>query len=799
MASKYAIETVFRMIDNITAPLDKIGIKGNKVGNKLKNDFSGAQKKVAEFGKEITKAVATAAAGIGAGSVITFSVKGIKDAGELSTAMAKVGTVANTTPEALDGMQKALLKVSNATGIAATELAGAQYEAIRAGIDAASSVDFVSVATKAAKGGFTDTATAINGITTVLNAYGLKADQATKISDQMMIAQHLGKTTFGEIAESIGSVIPIASSLNIGTDELLSSVATLSSSGIGAGKAMMGIKGILSSIIKPSAEASKMAKSLGIDFSEASLKSKGLKGFLDMATKATGGDQKKLTELFGSKALNSLTVLTGKGSSLFDKSMKAMASSAGATNEAFEKMDATPAERMDRLLNKVKNAGINLGGALSPVVEKMVDKISEFADELNKVDFKPIADKAGKVAEKIADFAKLLWNLRVPILAVIATVLLYKGAIFAAALVQSAINNAIKIGKAVTLAYNVVTNGTAAIIRSVSSGQALWTLRLYASIAAEKIGAAATAVFSGAVRLLNFLFVSSPIGWIILGIAALVAIVIICAKNWDKITAAVSTAWKWITKTATAIWNMATGALSSLIGKIDQNSNKILGFIAIFTGPFAFVISAIKELVTNWDFVTNAFKSDGILGGIKAIGSAILSGIMAPIQGILETIGKIPGIGKWAADAASKMQGVRDQLTGKTPQTIAVVQKVIPATTGAIAPTGKTPQAIAVVQKVIPASTGAIAPIAATTRTIASVSSQPRGFNIPGDNNRQISSSVASPVAPVTNRDVMESYQEKVSRSRVDVVVGAEKGATAKVSKGAPPPDVKLTRSGGKK
>ena len=40
MASKYAIETVFKVIDNITAPLDKIGVKGKVVGRTLKNEFT---------------------------------------------------------------------------------------------------------------------------------------------------------------------------------------------------------------------------------------------------------------------------------------------------------------------------------------------------------------------------------------------------------------------------------------------------------------------------------------------------------------------------------------------------------------------------------------------------------------------------------------------------------------------------------------------------------------------------------------------------------------------------------------
>ena len=96
------------------------------------------------------------------------------------------------------------------------------YQAISAGIDTANSVDFVGTAIKAAKGGFTDATIAVDGLTTVLNAYGKKASEATNISDQMLVAQNFGKTSFGEMASTMGQVIPIASSLNVATEDLFS-------------------------------------------------------------------------------------------------------------------------------------------------------------------------------------------------------------------------------------------------------------------------------------------------------------------------------------------------------------------------------------------------------------------------------------------------------------------------------------------------------------------------------------------------------------------------------------------------
>ena len=151
--------------------------------------------------------------------------------------------------------------------MAAEDLNEALYEAISASVDTADAMDFLKVATMAAKGGFTDTQTAVDGLTTVLNSYGLEASEADRIANEMLVTQNLGKTTFGELASSMGQVTPVAAALNIGTNELFSSLAVTTAQGLGTSEAITGLKAAMSNIIKPTAEASEAAETLGIDFS----------------------------------------------------------------------------------------------------------------------------------------------------------------------------------------------------------------------------------------------------------------------------------------------------------------------------------------------------------------------------------------------------------------------------------------------------------------------------------------------------------------------------------------------------
>lgn len=311
--------------------------------------------------------------------ILAAATAGFKLHSDFANGIAKVSTLVDTTVVSMQKVSEEIRAVSDETGAGVADLAESTYQAISAGVDAGHAVGFVKEMTIAAKAGFTDTTTAVNGVTTVLNAYGKSAEEATAITDQMLLAQNFGKTSFGEMAQSMGNVIPIAAQLNVSTQELFGSIAVLTKNGIRTSEAITGLKAAYSNILKPSSEAGKLAASLGMDFSAAHLKSVGWVKFLDEVKTATGGDAEKMAQLFGSvEALNSVLVLTGKGSGDFAKVMSQMGESAGMTQEAYEKM-LTPSEQMAIAMNQLKNAGMDLAVAFGPYFKMMAMRVKELA------------------------------------------------------------------------------------------------------------------------------------------------------------------------------------------------------------------------------------------------------------------------------------------------------------------------------------------------------------------------------------------------------------------------------------
>lgn len=373
------IDAVMQLTDKFTSPMNhtiKAMASASSEGKRMRKSIESAGKSINAVGTKITASVTAPILGLG--------VACGKMASDFEDGIAKVSTIADLSVMSLDAIRSSTIDLSNQLGVSVSEISEAQYNAISAGAATEKSLDLVSTAIKAAKAGFTDTATAVDGLTTVYNSFQGAVDYST-LSDQMLQTQNYGKTTFGELASSIGQVTPVANSLNVSTDELFSSIAILTKNGINTSSAITGLKAAYSNILKPTADASKTAKQLGIDFSATHLKAVGWAKFMEEIKTKVNGDADAMAKLFGSvEALNSMTVLAGAGLDDFNVCLDQMNTAAGLTQKSYEKM-LTPSERWRMSLNKLKNIGIQVGEKLLPVFEKITNVIGTYADKFSSM------------------------------------------------------------------------------------------------------------------------------------------------------------------------------------------------------------------------------------------------------------------------------------------------------------------------------------------------------------------------------------------------------------------------------
>lgn len=398
-AGQDAAESVQDAVDNIVESVEEAGESAAEAVEDAMSDVadsvSDAAKDVGDSASDIGDSIgdgfeegtdqastaidALAQALVAAG--VTASVKAITDAlmgctqasMEFETAMAKVGTIADESQKPLGDMRNEILALSGETGKSVGELAEATYQAISASVATENAVDFVGTANKLAVGGFSDTTTAVDILTTAINAYGMSADDAAKISDVLITTQNLGKTSVAQLGASMGMVIPLAAAYNMDLEDLSASYALLTANGTQTAQATTYVKAALNELGSTSSVVgSTLKKKTGKTFAELMAEGNSLGDVLQVLADSVDGDTTAFNNMWSSSeaGVGMLSILNS-GTSKYNSLVQAMEGSTGAATTAFEKMSETGEFAQQRFQNATENLKIAIGDELAPVLMEL--------------------------------------------------------------------------------------------------------------------------------------------------------------------------------------------------------------------------------------------------------------------------------------------------------------------------------------------------------------------------------------------------------------------------------------------
>lgn len=410
-------------LNNATAEQLRYGAELTKTNGYLeeaKTSTDGCAKSIDEYGKEIgetkeeseklsttldnlAKNEALEKLGEGAKKLLEGMMECVETAEEFEYSIAKVQSIARVSDEELKNMSSDIRRVGAEMGYSANEVSEAVYQAISASVDASEAVGFVEDATKLARAGFTDTTTAVDVLTTSLNAYGKEANTTQHIADDLITTQNLGKTTVNELAQSLGTVIPTASALNVSLDQLSSAYVIMTKQGINTANATTYIRAMMNELSDSGSNVSKTLSDLtGHTFGELMQQGWTLGDVMQTLGDSVDGNGESFKNLFGNirAGLGALS-LFNQGADAFDDAMKAMQENAGATDEAFAIMADTAVMTNERFKASVENLKIAIGESLSPTLDEFKKKgigVLEFFTEIAEENPQLVQALAGATA-----------------------------------------------------------------------------------------------------------------------------------------------------------------------------------------------------------------------------------------------------------------------------------------------------------------------------------------------------------------------------------------------------------------
>ncbi len=411
--------------------IGKLGLEGtSRVKSKLE-DVGGkagkarkAFRRLGDMMKTSLKVGATAAAG----AVTAMTTSSIRQFTRFDEKMREVYTL---IPDASERMQESLSsdirKIGEDYGFLTDDTVPALYQAISAGVPPDNVMTFMQTAAKSAKAGVTDLQTSVDGLTSAVNAYGQNVLNAQEASDIMFTAVRLGKTTYEELAASMSTVTPIASSLGIQFQDVNAALATMTAQGMDTGRATIYLRAMLNQLSKDGSDANNVFKDMAdVTFAEFIDQGNSLADALELMEKYANQNNTTIKKLFANvRAGTGALQLSGSNMGTFVDNLDEMNESAGATETAYQKMSESIQQTLDELRAWWENQRIEIGKDLEDQLRSLLKWLQNNEEE--------ISNTIEGMFERLVELLKWLKNNKK---AVVGTISAIGGAIAAAGIGQ---------------------------------------------------------------------------------------------------------------------------------------------------------------------------------------------------------------------------------------------------------------------------------------------------------------------------------------------------------------------------
>ena len=405
----------------------KLNITGDS--SKLKSALNSASSQMSSFGSKMQSVGKSMTAKLTL-PLVAAGAAATKMAFDFDKSMSQIESLVGIAGDEVKKMGETAKKMAVDTGKSANEAAEALFFITSAGLKGADATDTLNASLKASAVGLGETKVIADLATSAMNAYGAENLNASASTDIMVAAVREGKLEASALAGAMGGVIPLASNMGVGFDEVGAAMAAMSRTGTGAAEGATQLTAILASIKKPTDGAVQSLAKMGLSTEDVqkSLSEDGLLATLEMlqsGLKQTGQDT---TAIFPNiRALKGVLDLTGAGVESTRQIFDSLSNTMGATDEAFEKTSKTASFQMTQGLNAMKSSLLTVGQVILTAVAPAVQKIGAFFTSLSEK-FKALSPTTQKI---IVAFAGIVAALG-PVIAIIGTLLTMAPAIGAA-------------------------------------------------------------------------------------------------------------------------------------------------------------------------------------------------------------------------------------------------------------------------------------------------------------------------------------------------------------------------------
>lgn len=502
----------------------------------------------------------------------------IKVAAQFEQQMAKVAAVSGASDAELQKLTATARTLGATTNWSASQAAEGMEFLAMSGFNTEQSIKAMPGMLNLASAGAIDLGAAADIASNVLTGFNLKASETGRLGDVLTNAFTTSNVDLRMLGETMKYVAPVAAATGVSLEQAAAMAGQLGNAGIQGSNAGTALRAVISRLSAPTGAAAKALQDLGIQTQDASGNLRSVPDILADMNSAMDGmgtatKQGITSAVFGLEAASAATVLLGTaGSGELQKYTESLKKTGTATKVAA-KQNATAMGSIRRLSSAVESIGITIGNVLLPPLASLAELVAGaagmldgFAQQFPFLTKVIVMTTAALIAMKIAAIAGgYAWTF----LAGVGLTLK-------------------RVVDVVRIAYLLNTGALAA---NTTASKASIVMSK-AMVAAQMTWSAITKTVTAAQWLLNAALLANPIGLVIAGIAALIAVGVVLYKNWDKIKSFFSGLWD-------SLKNDTLGTLATIAKALFSFS------------PLGFLIKGFNQMKTwlgNFNLAESGYK-----------------------------------------------------------------------------------------------------------------------------------------------------------------------------------------------
>lgn len=617
----------------------------NKVGlsvKKISVSLNTLNARINRVGRNIKKALGTFGLAVGFTALAMAAGNTIGVFADYEQANASLTAVMGTTLKQNEALFEDSKRLGATTAKTATEVVGLQEAFGRLGFEEDSIINMTEATISgsvAMKGALSDTAELVGAM--VKSFDGFDSIDAPDIIDKLTLSTQKSALNFTKLQTGLPIVAGAANAAGVKFTKLLASMGKLSDAGIDASSSTTALRNIYLEAAKQGVPYESLIKRVANSTDQL----------------ATAND------LFGKRGAVAAVILAKN----IDKVKE--------LDIALQSAGGTAATAAAKQLDTFKGSLTILGSAWQGYILSVEDgtgATSEFLKTSTRVitDMLSMASNTAKAKDelnetelRIRNFAetgikllKIIKNATIAFIAFKTVVFTVSTALKVAAIAQNIWGTA----QAVSLALQ---GKTLLFLQGNTAATLIYSGAMKAQAAATWLMNAATTVYSlglvGAISAtwaFTAALLANPMTWVVIGIVALIAAIVLLVKNWDAVSAAIKKTWEVVKTGIIDGFAKAKDTLTAFYDKIRSNP-----IFALLTQPIIFVVESVKLLIKSFTQIKDAFKFGGMIEGFKEIGKTIINFLILPFKIFLEALAKIPKVGKFAQVAVDKINKFQDQ------------------------------------------------------------------------------------------------------------------------------------------